>query len=130
MLSKKQRKKLQLAPRVFILALFFVGIASASYFFLRDDTYDSFTACLSQVSATLYGAYWCEDCNAQKELFGVAADDLVYVECSTDDAQRQTDECIAAGITRYPTWKIGTTTEVRGVQTLEELAGLTGCRIE
>jgi len=52
---------------------------------------------LNASGAHFYGVWWCEACRKQKELFGVAALDLPYVECS-----RKAPE----GVDYFPTWEI------------------------
>ena len=81
---------------------------------------------LTQSGAKMYGASWCPHCQEQKELFGLAASRLPYVECSPGgQGTPQTEECRAARITTYPTWVInGKRTEE--VMTLPQLAEATG----
>ena len=85
---------------------------------------DAFAQCLTEKSAVMYGAYWCSHCKAQKAEFGDSFKYINYVEC-TD----KPDECTAAGITGYPTWRIASTT-LEGEQPLEKLAGKAGCMLE
>ena len=61
--------------------------------------------CLSDQGVIFYGAFWCPNCAEQKELFGSAADDLPYLECSTPDRSAQLPVCADEGITGYPTWE-------------------------
>ena len=81
---------------------------------------------LTRSGAKMYGASWCPHCQDQKELFGLAANRLPYVECSPGgQGTPQTPECRAARITTYPTWVInGKRTEQ--VMTLPQLAEATG----
>ncbi len=95
--------------------------------------YDAFAQCLKDKGAVFYGAFWCPHCQAQKKLFGSSVQFLPYVECSTPDAQGQTQECIDKGITSYPTWILKDGTRIpddspdgAGVK-LETLAAKTGC---
>lgn len=71
---------------------------------------------LSASGARLYGVWWCEGCREQKELFGAAALDLPYVECS-----RQAPP----GIEEYPTWEIGRR-RIAGILSPDSLARLSG----
>lgn len=75
---------------------------------------------LSAGGARFYGVWWCEGCREQKELFGAAALDLPYVDCSRG---------APPGITEYPTWQIGRR-RVTGVMTPDSLAALSGFRFE
>jgi uncharacterized membrane protein len=71
---------------------------------------------LTASGARFYGVWWCEGCREQKELFGVAALDLPYVECS-----RKAPE----GVTEYPTWEIAGR-RITGVLSPDSLAHLSG----
>lgn len=93
-----------------------------------QDQVAALAECLSSSGAKLYGAYWCSHCEQQKEAFGDAADRLPFVECGVEgDVSRQTDECAAAGITSYPTWRFADGTEKVGEADFDELAELSGC---
>ena len=52
---------------------------------------------LSASGARFYGLWWCTVCREQKELFGTAAADLPYVECSRSSPE---------GVDKFPTWEI------------------------
>lgn len=62
---------------------------------------DDFAKCLADKKVTMYGAYWCTHCKADKDAFGDSFKYVPYVEC-TEKAQ----ECISAGVESYPTWII------------------------
>jgi uncharacterized membrane protein len=62
---------------------------------------------LKESGALFYGASWCPTCNQQKALFGGAAKDLPYVECSPGGRGGPLAlDCLNAGIQNYPTWII------------------------
>ncbi len=95
--------------------------------------YDAFATCLKDKGATFYGAFWCPHCQAQKKAFGSSAKYLPYVECSTPDANGQTQICIDKKIQSYPTWELADGTIIpddspdgAGVK-FETLAAKTGC---
>ena len=71
---------------------------------------------LSASGAHFYGVWWCEGCRRQKELFGAAALDLPYEECSLRSP---------AGVDEYPTWEIAGRRTV-GVLSPDSLAVLSG----
>lgn len=72
--------------------------------------------------AKFYGSYWCPECQKQKRLFGRAAEQLPYVECSPNGRNgAMAFECAQAGIESFPTWIIRGQ-RVSGVMTPEELA--------
>lgn len=90
---------------------------------------DEFAACIADSGAKFYGAFWCPHCADQKKVFGNSVDLLPYVECSEPDGQSQTQECIDAGITGYPTWELSGGERLNGTQTLQKLAEKTGCEL-
>lgn len=89
----------------------------------------AFAQCLTKSGAKFYGAFWCPHCAAEKQLFGPAVSALPYVECSTPDANGQTQVCINEGIKEYPTWIFADGTRESGVLTLAQLAAKTGCTL-
>jgi hypothetical protein len=104
----------------------------------KAGKYDAFAQCIKdKKTVTFFGAFWCPHCQAQKARFGKSAEYLPYVECSTPDGQRQTQECINQGIVTYPTWEFATgttpsattTTRITGEVELEKLAELTQCQL-
>lgn len=88
--------------------------------------YDTFAQCLTDAGAKFYGAYWCPHCQAQKKLFENSTK-LPYIECSTPNGQSQTQVCIDAKITGYPTWDFADGSRADGQQTFEQLAEKTNC---
>ncbi len=83
--------------------------------------------CLAAQRATLYGAFWCPHCQHQKQLFGDGAASLPYVECSTADGTAQTQACIDAKITGYPTWVFADGSRLVGEEPLSTLATKVSC---
>jgi uncharacterized membrane protein len=71
---------------------------------------------LNASGAHFYGVWWCEGCREQKELFGVAALELPYVECSRGCPD---------SIDVYPTWVIGGR-RIPGMLSPDSLARLSG----
>jgi len=71
---------------------------------------------LAASGARFYGVWWCDGCREQKEMFGVAALELPYVECSAG---------APAGVTEYPTWEIAGR-RTTGVLEPDSLAVLSG----
>lgn len=90
--------------------------------------YDSFAQCLTDAGAKFYGAYWCPHCQDQKKLLKNSKK-LPYIECSTPNGQAQTQVCIDASITSYPTWVYADGSIGDGLQTLEQLSEKTSCAI-
>ncbi len=90
--------------------------------------FDSFAQCLTDAGAKFYGAYWCPHCQDQKKLLQNSKK-LPYIECSTPDGKNQTQICIDAKITGYPTWDFADGTRLDGELTLEELSQKTNCAL-
>ncbi len=90
--------------------------------------FDSFAQCLTDAGAKFYGAYWCPHCQDQKKLLQNSKK-LPYIECSTPDGKNQTQQCIDAKITGYPTWDFADGSRADGNQTLEQLSEKTNCSL-
>ncbi len=75
----------------------------------------SLAKCLTEKGWTMYGAYWCPHCKAQKEFFGEEAFKFInYVECT-----EKTDLCNAKKVQGYPTWIVeSTSTNATATSTL------------
>jgi hypothetical protein len=84
---------------------------------------------LKKTGAIVYGAYWCDHCYEQMQLFGkeAATTKLNKVECAADGENAQVDRCRKAGIKSFPTWKIKGKL-YPGVKTPERLAKLSKYR--
>jgi thiol-disulfide isomerase/thioredoxin len=90
--------------------------------------YDSFAQCLTDAGAKFYGAYWCPHCQEQKKLLQNSKK-LPYIECSTPNGQAQTQVCMDAKITGYPTWEYADGTRGEGNQSLQQLSEKTNCAL-
>jgi|SRR3954447_14262231 hypothetical protein len=92
--------------------------------------YDSFAKCLTEKKAVMYGAFWCENCQKQKELFGDSVQFIPYQECAVMGSPRQqTEQCKYLQIRKYPTWIFSDNERREGVQSLESLRDKTGCKL-
>ena len=82
---------------------------------------------LTQKGAKFFGAQWCPHCKDQKDLFGIAAKRLPYIECSPEGGQGtpQAPICKDLDIKRYPTWIINGR-RVEDILTMQQLAEATG----
>lgn len=85
--------------------------------------------CLTDNNATMYGAWWCPHCQAQKDLFGKAFDKVTYIECSPNGTRTMSQECQDAGIEGYPTWEFADGSRLGGERTFAELAEKAGCEL-
>jgi thiol-disulfide isomerase/thioredoxin len=88
---------------------------------------DGFAQCLQSKGVKFFGAFWCPHCQAQKRLFGSSVSKLPYIECSTPDGNGQTAICKENGIQSYPTWVYADGSTSTGEQSLDTLAGKSGC---
>lgn len=62
---------------------------------------------LDRTGAKYYGAFWCPNCQQQKDLFGPAQAHLPYVECNPRGRSGGVAlECVNNDIIAYPTWII------------------------
>ncbi len=81
---------------------------------------------LDATGAAYFGAFWCPNCQDQRELFGRSADRLPYVECSPNGRGGIVAfECVSNDITAYPTWIIDGRRHQR-VLSIDELKRLSG----
>ncbi|MGB0513851.1 MAG: vitamin K epoxide reductase family protein [Wenzhouxiangellaceae bacterium] len=88
---------------------------------------------LDASGAKYYGAYWCPNCQEQRRVFGRSADRLPYVECSPNGRGAMVAfECVAAGISAYPTWIINGRRfqQVLSVDELKRYSRFTGASSE
>ena len=115
-----------------ILAVVFILVLIVAILVLTNapGKYDTFTKCLSDNGAKMYGAFWCSHCKEQKELFGSSWKYANYVECSTPDGTGRLQVCVDAGVSSYPTWIFKNGTKNAGVMTFDELSQKTGCPIQ
>ena len=104
-----------------VLALFFFKTPSSN----KYGNLDKFAQCLADKKITMYGAYWCSHCKAQKALFGDSWKYVPYVECTENEK-----ECLAKEIEGYPTWIFLDGKKLSGEQSLETLSVESGCLLQ
>ena len=92
----------------------------------KREAYTNLAQCLSERGVVFYGAFWCPACAQQKTMFGSAAKQLPYTECSLPD-RSQNEMCTEAEIANYPVWEFDGNYRCGGVTTPEVLAHLSGC---
>ncbi len=118
-------KKWLIGAGIIIIVLIAWGVWDAQ----QPGELDAFAQCLTERDITYYGAFWCPNCQNQNKMFGRSKDHLNYVECSTPDGNRQTQQCIDAGITAYPTWEFPGGERTEGTLELAEIAERSGCEL-
>lgn len=92
----------------------------------KREAYTNLAQCLSERGVVFYGAFWCPACAQQKTVFGSAAKQLPYIECSLPD-RSQNELCTEAEIANYPVWGFEDDYRCGGVTSPEVLAHLSGC---
>jgi hypothetical protein len=125
-------KQTQPVPRPVIIAIVIVLVFAVAYFFIhhrQTKRLDAFAQCLTAKQAKMYGAFWCEHCQAQKEMFGSSFQYAPYIECGIKGSQAIASVCTDAGIKRFPTWIFADGTRVEGEHELEFLGEKTGCSL-
>jgi hypothetical protein len=122
--------KIKLRYVIVIFVILFVGITTVAFLNPAEGKYDEFAKCLSENDVTMYGAYWCPHCNAQKQMFGNSWSQVNYVECSLPNKAGQTQECTESGIKSYPTWEFQNSLRIEGEMPLEKISSLSGCNLE
>jgi hypothetical protein len=92
-----------------VIIILIAGAIGFGIFASKSGThYDEFAQCLKDQGAQFFGAFWCPHCQAQEKEFGMSRQKLeainLYNECSTPDANGQTQICIDNKVEGYPTW--------------------------
>ena len=110
-----------------IFILVFWGIVESK----KPGEYDEVAQCITDKETTMYGAWWCPHCKAQREEFGKSFEFIDYVECAEPGRKTggQTKECDDAGIKGYPTWVFSDGSRLEGEQSINKLAEKSGCEI-
>jgi len=112
----------------FIAALKFGLIPRKEY-----GPYDDFIICLKSAGAKMYGDYANSESLMQMSLFkeslGLFEKSGIYTECNEYGPNPKTRKCQDASIMTYPTWIINKE-RYKGIQGLNKLSELTGCRYE
>lgn len=121
--------------KIIIISTFVLCVLVVAFAIFTKDTkektsglYDKFAQCLTNNGAVMYGVEWCSHCNEEKNTFGSSFNFINYIECSEN-----TQLCIDKGIRGYPSWSIGTSTElIEGFDkntTFNQLSEKTGCKL-
>jgi thiol-disulfide isomerase/thioredoxin len=108
------------------IGLITICLIGLSLYLYKTNKVSSLSDCLSG-KAVFYGASWCPNCTMQKKLFGDYANNINYIECSTNENEAQSDFCEKEKIAKYPTWKFSDGSVVEGLLKLETLAAKSGC---
>lgn len=108
------------------ILVFLLLIGAAVYKNNAPSKYTEFAQCLTDKGVKMYGAYWCSNCDAQKEEFGSSFRKIDYIECSSRGSQTF-DLC--PDITGTPTWEGPDGARLVGARTLPELSETYGCAL-
>lgn len=109
---------------VVILILLGGGVFLLSKNTVSNPEIDKFAQCVAATSLTMYGAYWCPHCQAQKKLFGDSFKYIPYVECT-----QQEKLCIEKKIDGYPTWIANDGNRYSGELTFQKISEITSCPV-
>src|SRR3989338_1180730 len=114
----------------YIYIAIFAIAAPAAFIFLSQPKKENpllevFAKCLSEKRIVMYGANWCSHCQNEKKAFGDSFQFVSYVECPDNPQQ-----CLAAGISGYPTWIFPNGKKLECEQGLEKLSRESGCLLE
>lgn len=122
-----QRFDFQLGVVVaFVIIIMFITVTISD----GNKNLDGFAQCLTEKGTIMYGAFWCEHCENQKEGFGDSFEYINYVECSTPDGMDQLQVCKDRKILGYPTWEFSDGTKISGEMPHRMLADKTGCNLK
>jgi len=118
--------------RIAVYAVLIVAAFGLAYYLghRMQRKHDAFARCLSDRGVKMYGAFWCQHCQEQKQKFDASFEYAPYIECGVKGKGPgdQTQVCKDDNIKHYPTWQFPPTGErVERVFTLEELSDRTGC---
>ncbi|MFC1648223.1 hypothetical protein ACFL1B_02070 [Nanoarchaeota archaeon] len=114
---------------ILLLGILLVACTGNDTGLVGGGDYDALAQCMTDSEVKFYGAYWCTNCQKQKEDFGASWGLIDAVECSTPDGQAQVQVCTLAGIKAYPTWEFPDGSRKTGRLPLEELSELSSCSI-
>ncbi len=94
-----------------------------------DSAMDTFSKCLTEKGAIMYGTFWCPHCAKTKKLFGNSFSYINYIECDPRGDNEQSMLCISKNIDKYDTWEFSDGTRLISEPTLEQFSQKTGCVI-
>jgi hypothetical protein len=118
--------------RTILVALGIVMVFAGVYFFAvrkGDTRLDAFAQCLSDKQVKMYGLYWCEHCEQQKEMFGASFKHVNYIECGIKGSHDEEPICKTAGVKNFPTWEFPDGSRKEGAQSLGILSEKTTCKL-
>jgi hypothetical protein len=139
----KNRKKMNKQDKIIVLVAILIIVIIIGFGFMKSiinnitdsnenvsststSKYGDFAKCLTEKGAVMYGAESCSHCKEQKNTFGDSFKFIKYVECPDNPKL-----CLDNGIIGYPTWIIGTSTNmIEGFDkntTMKELSEATSC---
>lgn len=117
-------KKTSLVATVFAAIFLMTGCDSGPKL-----NYDEFAQCVDEVGMVEYGAFWCHNCETQKDLFGKSFEYITYIECDPRGDESQAEFCLDQGIEAYPTWTHPDGRRWEGVLSMEQLSQVSGCEL-
>jgi len=112
---------------VILVLVIIITLGSINYSQKSTEKLILFAKCLKENKIKFYGSLECSHCEDQKKMFKTAFKYLDYVECGSLASMNQI--CVDANITGTPTWIIRGQNKLMGVQTLNTLSEISGCKI-
>ena len=94
------RLKVYFAMMLLLIIIFISGCSKSP----EPGKYDALSKCLTEKGVVMYGTEWCTHCQNQKKSFGDSFQYVTFIDCD-----KYPDDCKAAGVEGYPTWKINGT---------------------
>src|SRR3989338_2497147 len=88
-----------------VILIFFIVFNITGNTTKVQSKYNRFAKCLTDNGVKMYGAYWCQHCANQKQMFENSWQYINYIECSLPNKAGQTQLCNQADIKAYPTWE-------------------------
>jgi len=107
-----------------IIVLIIVAIILVTRTIGKPD-YNQFAQCLSDKAAKVFIGEPCPECDAQKEMFGEAWENIKILGCSESHAKGVI--CNFAGVRSFPTWEFADGSRIFGKLSFETLSQETGC---
>ena len=112
---------------VIVVVLFFLLTKKSSG--ASQSEIDTFTKCITEKGAVMYGAFWCPHCARTKKMFGSSFKYVKYVECDPRGDNEQSELCISKGIDKYDTWEFADGSRLVSEPTFAQLGENTGCPV-
>lgn len=127
--ERLERLKARRRKKLFVYSLIVVLLIVSIYlFYWRSQLpgkYDNFAKCLTEKGFIMAGTDWCNFCKEQKGMFGKSFKFVDYRNCDVNRAW-----CDSNNVKGYPNWILPDGTARAGMQKLQTLSQLSGCKLK